>query len=269
MNPDSHTPGFDRDGHLTELALARTLYGAGVEGASEAAARHLAACATCAAVRERMQAEDAALAIPLPSPAVRARADLGAAARRRAQVARLAGVLLAIAAALVLVVGVGHAPAGSTDGDRFRPRGAAFELDVHVHDGSASHLVESGGVVHVGDRAGFEVLLGADGFLIVAGMDDAGDIYPCYPQELDPTAVFMHKTSGRVLLPTAVEFDEAAGDEHIFGLLCAEPYRLDELRPALYAAVLVPSLAPVPAGCSLERIDLHKPEPHLRSRDPR
>ncbi|MFO0744534.1 MAG: hypothetical protein U1F43_02535 [Myxococcota bacterium] len=258
MNELPQNPGFDRDGHLTELGLSRLLYGEGSGAALQASERHIASCATCAAVLAAMRVEDAALAIPEPPLAAhRAARRLSPRTAIVRRVAVAAVGVLAIAAAVVLTVRV--SPSGLDGADRLRPRGSKLELSVHVHDGTASHLVESGGVVHVGNRAGFEVLLADDGFLIVAGMDDAGDVYPCYPQEVDPMAVFTPKTTGRVLLPTAIEFDETPGEEHIFGILCDRPYRLDEVRPAMIASLLVPSVATPPPGCTMKRVDLRKP----------
>jgi len=248
--------GLDRDGHVTGLGFDRLLYGEAGEVASLEG--HLAKCARCAATLASMRADDASLVIPLPTAAVRAAVSPRARARR---VAVTFGGMVALAAAALLVVRPFEPDASNLPSDGFRARGGGFvDLTVHVHDGKSSRTVQSGAKVKPGDKARFELLLARGGFVMVVGMDDSADPYACWPQEEDPAAVYLPASDVPVVLPTAIEFDESAGAEHIFALWCEYPFHLGDLSPAMTASLFA-LIATPPPGCSLARVDLQKVGP--------
>lgn len=242
-------PGFDRDGHLTELGIDRLLYGD--ERGTDALARHAEACERCREVLDRLRREDAATVIPLPPPPARDRER----SRTLRRVAVVSSVVLAAAAALVLVARPGGAPG---EHDTLRARGGgAIDLTVYVHDGSASHPAVSGSKVRPGDRARFEILPLMNGFVMVVGMDDSGVAYAGWPQQEDPAAVYLGRSADPVLLPTAIEFDATPGAEHIFAVWCDHPFALSEVATSIGAEVAAPGSSSIP-GCELERVDLTK-----------
>ncbi len=254
--------GLDRGGHLTVLGLDRYRLGEANAAARQAAERHLATCAQCAGIYAELRAEDAALPIPFPPAAVRRAALAPKVARRIAPGAVVLGVL-AIAAAALLAVDPWSSATTSPgplhgDPDRVQARGGPLELVVHIHDGTTSHAVDSGAVIHSGDRARFQVLLSHGAFLMVGGMDDRGDVYPGYPQEAGASAVYVPKTDGFLQLPTAIAFDDIPGDEHLFAMVCDHPFDFDELRSVMRSLSGHVTSREAPVGCSVERVDLKK-----------
>ncbi len=171
------------------------------------------------------------------------------------------GGFVALAAAVLLVVRPFEPGAPGRPDGGFRARGGGYiDLTVHVHDGQVSRTVQHGASVRPGDKARFEILLARGGFVMVVGMDDSAEPYACWPQEEDPAAVYLPKSDVPVLLPTAVEFDETAGAEHLFALWCDHPFHLGDLSPAMTASLFA-SAATAPPGCSLARVDLIKAGP--------
>jgi len=253
----THAPGLDREGHVTGLGFDRLLYGEPLEAAAVAA--HAATCERCAAVLAQLRADDADLMIPLPPRSVRAPATVHPQVRSRAlKVAAAAGGLFALAAAALFLIRPFEPGAEKDPADAFRTRGGgAIDLTVHVYDGEVSRTIEPGATVSPGDKARFEILLGRGGFVMVVGMDDSAEPYACWPQEEDPAAIFLPAGNVPVLLPTAIEFDETAGREHIFALWCDHPFHLGDLSPTMIASLFA-ATATAPPGCSVSRVDLVK-----------
>lgn len=253
--------GLDRNGHLTVLGLDRLRFGEADAAARQAAERHLASCRECASVYAELQAADAAIPIPLPPAAV-----LRAAARPPEVVSLMRRSapwvsVLALAAAVLLVARPWFSGLGPTiveAPDHVQARGGPLELDVYIHDGTTSRAVDSGDVIHRGDRARFQVLLSHGAFLMVGGMDDRGDVYAGYPQEDGASAVYVPKTDGFLQLPTAIEFDEIPGDEHLFAMVCDHPFGFAELAPVMRSLVGLVTSREAPVGCFVERVDLKK-----------
>lgn len=262
-----HAPGLDRDGHVTGLGFDRLLYGEPHEAAAVSA--HVAACEKCGAVLAQMRADDADLMIPLPPlpkkaelasrpRSVRTDATVHPNRSRVPKVAAAVGGFLALAAAALFLIRPFEPAVGDDPKDAFRTRGgAAIDLTVHVYDGELSRTVQPGATVAPGDKARFEILLGRGGFVMVVGMDDSAEPYACWPQEEDPAAVYLPQSNAPVVLPTAIEFDESPGREHIFALWCDHPFHLGDLTPTM-TAELFASTATAPPGCSLSRVDLVK-----------
>lgn len=237
--------GFDRDGHLTELGLSRLLY----EGDVVAAA-HVEGCATCNTVIAKMRAEDEALMIPLPEQKAKRSVN-------RSQIAGTLAFVSVVAVIFVVVRSQTELFSGAAKPDLRARGGGMVDLTVHVHDGRESRVVAPNATVRPGDKARFEVLVAKPGFVMVVGMDDRGEHYACWPQEDNPAAMKMEASDKPVVSPTAIEFDETPGNEHLFALWCDHPFMLADLAPSMTAAVFAPE-ATAPAGCSLTRVDLRK-----------
>ena len=257
--------GLDRSGHLTVLGLDRYRLGEANAAAREAAERHLATCALCAGIYAELQAEDAVLPIPLPPAAVRRAAQAPKIARRIGPSAVVVSLLAMAAVALLVARSLSDgsdAPVLSFDPaaapDRVQARGGPLELAVYIHDGTTSRAVDSGAVIRRGDRARFQVLLSHGAFLMVGGMDDRGDVYAGYPQEDEASAVYVPKTDGFLQLPTAIEFDEIPGDEHLFAMVCDHPFGFAEFAPVMRSLAGLVTSREAPVGCSIERVDLKK-----------
>lgn len=255
--------GLDRSGHLTVLGLDRYRLGEANAAAREAAERHLATCALCAGIYAELQAEDAALPIPFPPAGVRRAAAAPKVARRIGPSAVVVSLLAMAAVALLVARPWADAPVLSFDPaahDRVQARGGPLELAVYIHDGTTSRAVDSGAVIHRGDRARFQVLLSHGAFLMVGGMDDRGDVYAGYPQEDDASAVYVPKTDGFLQLPTAIEFDAIPGDEHLFAMVCDHPFGFKEFESVMQSLSGLVTSREAPVGCSIERVDLKKQE---------
>ena len=265
MTPPS--PGFDRDGHLSELALARYLYGEADAHARAAVDAHVATCASCAAYLAASVAEDEAApeapawlqagAVSPASTPARAPIAITSRADRLARAARQLGPWLAAAAAALLLVRPWQGGA-APERDHYTRRGSTLGLSVHVHDGAASHLVDSGAKVRAGDRARFEVIVAEDGYLLVAGLDDRGNVYAGFPQESGAAAVFVQRSAVPRVLPSAIEFDATQGSEHLFAMLCSHPFHLDDMRAAMLVSLTTVGGVVPPPDCTLRRLDLVK-----------
>lgn len=249
-----HIPGLDRDGHLSELAIDHYLFGE--PAAQRVLALHLAACAACRASVAAMQALDDALGLAPelpPRPAARPRWI-------PSRGTWLGLSVFAIAAVFTLAIGPWRSlPAGPPD--EFAVRGSSLVFTVHLHDGVGSRAGEPGDVIHAGDRARFTVALAEDGYLLIAGIDDHGDAYAGYPQEEDAAAVYLAGSLTPLALPTAIEFDDSPGREHLFAMLCDHPFALPDMTLAMRASVAAGETVSPPPGCALRRVDLDKRAP--------
>ncbi|MFO0746794.1 MAG: hypothetical protein U1F43_14145 [Myxococcota bacterium] len=265
--------GIDRTGHLSEMAFDRLkLDRPEADPAFHAAAQaHLADCAGCRAAFDALRAEDDVALPTLAALQVGARPRLrlvdrdeaggeagddarderddsrAAAAdarpRRRQALGRIAlgaGAALAMAAGLLLftrpaqralpVGGVGVDPT-----EELVARGGNLDFEVHVHDGTKSRLVDDGGVVHPGERAGFGLRASADGFVLVFGWDQTGTAYAAYPLGGDLAtlrAAPIQASREPVAVPSAIRFDDLLGDEHLAAVYCDHAFALSDVLPA-------------------------------------
>ena len=85
----------------------------------------------------------------------------------------LTAAVLSGAAALLLIV-------PTTPPDDLRVKGGDFALEVFAKDADRPREVGDGDVVHPGERLGFRIQ-GDGGYVLIMGVDDRADAYPCYP----------------------------------------------------------------------------------------
>jgi hypothetical protein len=216
-----------------ERALAGEL-GPEARSAIEA---HAQACPDCA--RRWALAEPG----PRPEPA------------NRGWIAALAALAAAALMGLVL------RPAAGPVEERYTAKGAGLVLEVYRDAEGPDERLLDGASALPGDRLGFRLQSAEAGQLLVVGVDDRGQIYPCHPQGAAPASVRVEAQAEAVELPAAVQLDPTPGVERIVALRCAEPFDLEELRSALMG---LPGEGPVPAlraGCAQDIVRLHKGQP--------
>jgi len=231
-----------RDGHLTERAVNRWL--AGEFGGDDATfvREHLVECSRCNERVEAVRAFDRSFEIA-PSAAVRAAARVGAApvvsldARRTKQ--RVAAIILAVgmAAGIALVVSQsGPGPARVEPGvdDEVRFKGGGLALDVFAHDGQKTRPLHQGDVVHPGERLGFRVTSREGGWLLVLGVDEAGQVYPVHPP--DGNAAFVDAGTDKHDLESAVRLDDVGSKERIVAARCPLRFALGEIGEVVKGA---------------------------------
>ncbi len=237
--------GFDRDGHLTELGLARVLY-----ESFEVGAGHVEGCPACAHVLATMRAEDDAVMIPLPEQKPKRRV-------RRTQVGGTL-VFVSVVAVIFLAVrsqpelfGGGVSPSSPSPGEQ-RPLG----LTVYVQDGRERRVVATGGEVRPGDEVRFEVHVGKPGFVMVLGVDDHGGQFVRWPAGDDQAAVKL-EGSGEPVLSKPLVFAGTTGNEHLIALWCERSFVSSDVAQSVSASLSSPG-AKMPAGCTMVRVDLRK-----------
>ncbi len=277
MKPPLTSEVFGRDGHLLELAVSRSL----CEPVSAAFRRqidaHVAECSACREVFEAIEEADAAVTLeppawllkaaegdgPAPATADRSGGqviELAEGRRRRRWVAAAASLAVA-ATALFVLVPRGGAPTPE-DADQLRRKSSALDLEVYVHDGERARLAADGTIVHEGDRAGFRIWPRRDGHLMIVGVDARQDVYLCYPQRAKGQSTTIKATASPIVVNEAVRFDDQLGAEHLFALICDEPFTLADLAPQLRRAASGATIqedAPaLRAGCVQKRLVLDK-----------
>jgi hypothetical protein len=266
--------GRDRSGHLSGLAFDRYRYDPTATASYRADVEaHLTDCATCRAALQALETQDAALVVAPPSPLrlVHAAASAPSApahgrpgsdrARRLLPWFASAGAVLALAAIAFFATrgdvtngGLGFDP----DPHGVRAKGGRFDFEVWLEQGGHTHPVRSGDRVRPGDRFGFRVHARTDGWLLIAGIDAANQLYPCYPEPPanTPTASVSAAAFTRTETPRALElgmrFDDLLGEERLLAFFCEAPLGFDAL-PKTAASPLV-----APPGCELEVVTLTK-----------
>ena len=234
---------FTRDGHVLELALEAHLLG---ELEPSDLALLEAHCTTCAPCGERLEGLALpGLALP-PLSAPRAEVvELGP-RRTRAIMLPVLGLLAAGVLAAILI------PADEPE--IFGARGAGtLELEVYRHDGSEGVEVHDGDVVHPGERLGFRLTSDEDGHAMVVGVDEAGTVYPCWPQP-EGRSVQLPASDEPTTLPTAVRLDDALGSETIVAIRCEQPFAFGGVADAV-------ADQRAPAGCEVVELSLTKESP--------
>ena len=259
-----------RDGHLSELSINRYLYDPVLDtDLRDAFAEHLQSCAVC---RERLKAVqdfDASLELRPPTEAAQISAVSGVSVARleprrprRADKAWWgAGVALAAAAALALVMGSGPETVSGSELDTTRLKGSKLDFEVYVHDGTTSRLVDGGDKVHPGDRVAFRVATRQDGYLLVMGLDQAGSVYVCYPQQNEGMAAAFSASEKAMKLEQAMQFDTQLGRELLVAVWCPDPFHIDDVQRGLHTELSRShgdGLPLVRAGCVQRELSLVK-----------
>lgn len=180
-----------------------------------------------------------------------------------------AALLLAAAAAFLLVVVPNlDTTGGSTDPgtpyDTVAFRGGIAMNVVRDGGSGGDELLESGAVVSAGDQLGFQAGAEKDGYLLIMGIDGAGETYAAYPSQPGAAAVF--KQSKLQTLGAAIQLDGTPGTDRLVGVFCEAPFSYDDIAAPLKAAAAAagPSeeLAPLRAGCKQKEVRLQKaPKP--------
>ncbi len=225
-----------RDGHLLDLSIERLLAG---ELEEAEVAEHLGGCPVC---RERLERAAALRPPPLPAAfgAARAAASVGprlvggAAGTSRARpqhswwtIASQASAAVAVAAVALLSLR-GPTPEGGDPS--WRARGGGLGMEVYLKDGTGVHRLSFGERVSPGDRVGFRVRPGAEGFLMIVGDDELHSPYPVWPasgRHAEPVGPAPRD------LDAAIELDDTPGRERFVGIQCPAPFAFESARAAL------------------------------------
>lgn len=253
-----------RDGHLLDLTLERYLAEDLAREACDELEVHLGSCVAC---QERLECLRSAtvplpelsklegtpsISVPTPAPVPastpalrllpRPAPEEGTPAGRSRPMVWLAP-LLAAAAVLLVYIGLPR--------DDFQARGGdGLQLEVYRDHIGVSERLLPGAQVVTGDRLAFRVHVAQDGFLMVAGKDANGTLYPCYSTGDNPRSVAVVGSPDPQTLPAAIELDDSPGEELIFAVFCPKDFDLAT------AARL-----PLPETCSRVDVPLKKIPP--------
>lgn len=222
---------FGRDGHLLELAIERFVLDELERADAVELEQHVADCASCRSQVDAIQGDTAALPDLFPSPVAQDAPDAAIEpANDPAGVTippwKKIGPAVALLAA-ALLIGILLPRAGE-----FQARGGQLELEVYRHDGQSGRVVLDGDVVYPDERLGFRLTSGRGGHAMVVGVDDAGTVYPCWPQP-EGVSVLLDPMTEPTTLPTAVRLDDRLGEERIVALACDEPFSFGAVADAL------------------------------------
>ncbi len=163
----------------------------------------------------------------------------------------------AAAATLMALVPMAMPPAAPLD--TMRVKGSnTFTLTVFADEGGHARALESHDVVSADQRLGFQVQSPKQGHVLIVGIDDRGDAYPCYP--LTGSAP-MVSSDGPVDLEAAVRLDGVAGSEHLIGLWCEDPVAVERVIDLLERSGVTTTSAlddPILRGCEKREVRLTK-----------
>ena len=226
------------EGCLSDLVFDRLLAIEGSASADPSAQEHLRGCAACRArLASLTKARDAfAVEPPLVVPTPRSR-------RRWAW----AVPCVAAAAAMLLLV---HARLGQDGGETTRSKGASH-IGFYVKRGESVSLGASGQRVGPGDSLRFVYSTPRAGYLAILSLDGNRHATIYFPDGL--TAAPVDAAVDRPLEMSTV-LDGAMGEEHIYGLFCAEAVPLESVRARLEAGGVLPELR----GCEVDALVIHK-----------
>ncbi|MFN3197326.1 MAG: hypothetical protein ACE366_02740 [Bradymonadia bacterium] len=143
----------------------------------------------------------------------------------------------ALAAALTLIVirGPANTVTTPTVDDGIRIKAGALDFEVFAHDGESSRPVTDGGAVKAGERIGFRLKARHEGYVLVAGVDEAGAPYPCWPAGDAPEGARWTEKEP-VKLDQAMRLDNTPGSERFVAVFCPQPVKFTEVSTALVKA---------------------------------
>ncbi len=208
---------FTREGHVSELSLARYEAGELEPSEREAVEAVLARDPTSQAMLAELRSM--VLAAP-PAPLI----DL--ASRRRSW---LVGLGIAVAASLAAWVLTRppeperepiaqRKPTPADDG--VRTKGQRFGFELWIDDGERSFRASASTEVHAGDKLAFRVYPRVPGQLLIVCIDPQGLALACHPSE--GFASVEARGDGLTITP-GLAFDAAPGEERFVALLCTDP----------------------------------------------
>ena len=177
---------------------------------------------------------------------------------RRATVAAAA---LASAACLLVALQAqrgSDSPALAQSGD-VRAKSTSFSLATYANGADGTRSVEWGDPVHPGERIGFRIYSEQPGYLLIAGWDDRGNRYLCYPQDQGGQAAALPAHPDGAVLDQAVRLDDVLGHERIVALFCPEPFSWNDVAGDARAG---PARLPLLRdGCAQHEVLLPKTPP--------
>ena len=232
-------------GCLSDLRIDRWLAGE-LAPAEEASARaHTEGCVACTGRRRDIQAARDAGVDPAGLEAIRRAAAAGAgdeSARRR----RLwPPLVLALGFSGIAAFALFRGP----DPPFVRPKGGP-QLGFFVKHGEAVRRGGPGEVVTPGDLVRFTYTSAAPAYLAIVGLDAAGVITVYFNGAAE------RLPAGRdVALPRSTLLDDTLGSEAVQAFFCAGPIDLAAAQRAVQGD---PRQAPVPAGCTVDRLVWNK-----------
>jgi hypothetical protein len=128
-----------------------------------------------------------------------------------------------------------------------RTKGSDY-LSFYVKRGEAVHRGRLGEQVRRGDRLRFAYTASSPRYLAILSLDGARRASVYHPATAQAERV---EPGSEVLLPSAVELDEAPGEERIYAVFCDQPPQLERLRAELAAKQ---TRFAAPADCTLDQI---------------
>jgi hypothetical protein len=218
--------------------------------AALAAEAHLGGCVRCQGRQAELRGQAEAYLNQFPQLRLDPRpTPLRRAAASRSSYWGAAGAL-AVAAGVALLFGGLPDRARDEGAQTTRLKGGS-RLSFFVKRGTEVLPGFDGQAVRAGDRLRFAVSTAAPQHLAVLSRDSRGVASIYHPQSGTSEALGMVREAP---LPTAVELDDAPGEELLYAVFCPEPFTVEPLRAALARHATLP---PLP-GCSVDRLKLLK-----------
>jgi hypothetical protein len=197
---------------LSDLALDRITIGEVSE--SETVSAHLVSCAGCRGRLDELRREHAAFA------ETEFVAGLAASARKRSLPTRRAGALAALTTTLVAAAAVLFFLPRPARTPRVRYKGG-FQLSLVARraDGHVERVTQ-GATLAPDDAIRFRVASDRNTWLVIVGVDTAGQVTPYVPQ--DGSALALPATHDRIL-DGSIILDDTEGSERVVALSCPKP----------------------------------------------
>lgn len=196
-------------------------------------------------------------------------------AKRAAWSRAAVGGLLAAAAVAIVVMswpspepGEGSGPdrlPGVWDkGDGIRIKGRLLNLRLFANASGETRAVVDRGVVHPGERIGFQLKVQLDSHVMIVGVDERDSAYLCYPQNNGGDAQAFKGSASAVTLDEAMRLDDVLGQERIVAIMCPEPFQFEAIREPLVAAARQAGAGAMPRvmpDCLQQEVRLAKERP--------
>jgi hypothetical protein len=251
----------------SDLKLDRWLVGELTPVEQRGLQAHVADCGACEARRaalaesQRSFAREAppfsALVGASPSPSRPPEVPQRAARRDRSRWLVAASALAALA--IAFAVGKPWPGAGpsarDSAGSETRSKGALATLGWVVRRGERMFTGSAEQSLRAGDALRFTVSARAPVYIAILGIDTVGRVSAYYP---DVGLMARVEPGPDQLLPAAIQFDAAPGEERLYGVFCSSALPVSEVKAALERSPDTPALA---QGCTHERWLLHKESP--------